>query len=164
MSLLKRMSCAVAVMQIASAASAQKQLPATPSEIVGGVKSCLSATTEKAVEADTLKADGWRSASIAARGKAVDSPLQFFGKGDLLLMTNKTGKDPVCVIMASVADAKALDGLSSFIMKELDVDGHTKPDEKNAIYFFPKGHIVQLARTGTLDRPSVRIIVGFMSQ
>lgn len=164
MSLIMKISCFGVLVQVAAVAVAQDRPPATTPEIVGGVKSCLSATTEKAVEADALKADGWRSASIVARGKAVDTPLQFFGKGNLLLITNKTGKTPACIITASVADAKTFDSLSSAVMSELDVDGHTKENESNTIYFFPKGHIVQLAKTGTLESPAVRISVGFMAQ
>lgn len=164
MSLMVKISCFGVLVQLAAVAVAQDRPPATTPEIVDGVKSCLSATTEKAVEADTLNADGWRSASIAARGKAVDTPLQFFSKGNLLLITNKTGKTPACIITASVADAKAFDSLSSAVMGELDIDGHTKENENNTIYFFPKGHIVQLARTGTIKSPAIRIAVGFMAQ
>ncbi len=126
------------------------------------MQSCLSATTEKAVEADKLKSDGWHAASVTANGKAVDTSLVFFGKGNLLLITDKTAKAPACTITAHIQGAEAFDGVTSAIMNTLNVDGRAKSADRDTIYFFPKGHIVQLVKTGTSESPAIRIAVGFM--
>lgn len=164
MSLLTKMSCAMMVVQIATVVNAQSRTPATPAEIVGGMKSCLSATTDKAVETNKLKADGWNAATVKAGGKDVDTSLTFFGKGNLLLMTDKTAKAPACFITASLPDAGTFDDVAYAVQDALGVSGKANEEEKGAIYFFPKGHLVQMTRTGKPDSPAVRIAVGFMAQ
>lgn len=164
MSLLNKMSCAMIVVQIASVANAQGRPPAAPAEIVAGMKSCLSATTDKAVETDKLRADGWNAVSVKAGGKDVDTSLVFFGRGNLLLMTDKTAKAPVCFITASLPDAGTFDDVAYAVQDALGVNGKANDGEKGAIYFFPKGHLVQMTRTGKPDSPAIRIAVGFMAQ
>lgn len=164
MSFLKTMSCAVVVVQVATVASAQGRSPAMPPEIVDGVKSCLSATTEKTVEADRLQADGWHPASVTYDGKPVDASLTFFSKGNLLLMTKKTAKYPACFITATLSNSGTFDDLAYALQAGLGVDGKANAGEKDSIYFFSKGHIVQMTRAGTPGKPAVRVVVGFMAQ
>ena len=135
--------------------------PATPQEIVAGSKSCIAATTAKSVDPAKLRADGWNTASVSNDGRAIETPMTFFGKGGLLLTFNKQRSAPFCFITAHLPAAANFDAVAFAMDGGLGIAGKAKPSEAGTIYWFPTSYIVQLTATGTLKEPAVRVAIGY---
>jgi hypothetical protein len=141
--------------------SAAATLPvASAQEIVAGAQSCLAATSATTVDEQKLKADGWHDATMSSSGKAVATPLTFYGKGGLLLSLDRKSGKGLCMISGRIKNADAFGIIGSAMDKALGTAGTGNPNAPNTAYWFPADHIVQLKLTGTSDAPAVRIAVG----
>ncbi|MGK2908710.1 MAG: hypothetical protein ACSLE1_02745 [Sphingobium sp.] len=76
---------------------------------------------------------------------------------------NSTRRDPtpICAIMAKVLDVPAVSQLVSALDRTLKTARKSADEKAIPAYWFPKGHIVELATTGTAKSPGIRIVVGY---
>ena len=146
---------------ITSAASAASLAPATTPEVVSGVQSCLAAIHSDGVDVEKLKQDGWNAMSASAGGKPVAAPVPLFFKGNLLLAHQGTAPTPICAIMAKVSDVPAISGIAKALDSVLKTGRKIENGKAIPAYWFPEGHVVQLATTGSERSPGVRIVVGY---
>ena len=144
-----------------SAAAASRGLPpAAPPEIVAGARSCLNATDAKQVDPAKLAADGWNRGSLAGQdGKAEATPLTFMAKGGLMLVLNAASDMPLCAITTRLPRGTGFGDVAAALEQALGVPGKARDGDAGIVYFFPEGHLVQLASTGSPGAPAVRLVV-----
>jgi len=145
----------------ASAASADTLPPAKTSEVVKGVESCLTAVDSHQVNVENLRKDGWSAVSASEAGKPVGLPIPLFSKGNLLLLHKSHAETPICAIMAKVPNVSAVGDIANAIDIALKTNRKIKDGKVIPAYWFPAEHIVELATTGSVDAPGVRIVVGY---
>ncbi|WP_231420697.1 hypothetical protein [Sphingomonas sp. Leaf205] len=145
----------------ASAASADTLPAAKAPEVVKGVQSCLTAVDSHQVNIENLKKDGWSAVSASKAGKPVGLPIPLFFKGNLLLLHKSDAETPICAVMAKVPNVSAVDDIANAIDIALKTDRKIKDGKAIPAYWFPAEHIVELATTGSVDVPGVRIVVGY---
>ena len=145
----------------ASAASADTLPAAKTQEVVKGVLSCLKAVDSHQVNVENLKKDGWSAVSASEAGKPVGLPIPLFSKGNLLLLHKSDAETPICAVMAKVPNVSAVGDITNAIDIALKIDRKIKDGKAIPAYWFPAEHIVELATTGSVDAPGVRIVVGY---
>lgn len=152
--------CLIASVFSGSAVAAPLSSAGTP-EIISGVESCLAVTSSTGVDAEKLRADGWAAMSASENGKPVPSPMPLFSKGNLLLIQQGGTPTPICAIMAKVPNVPAVRQIVVAMDSALKTARKGKDGKAIPAYWFPEGHIVELATTGTPEAPGVRIVVGY---
>jgi hypothetical protein len=152
--------CLIASVFSGSASAASLSSAGTP-EIISGVESCLAVTSSTGVDAAKLRADGWAAMSASENGKSVPTPMPLFSKGNLLLIQQGGTPTPICAIMAKVPDVPAVRQIVGAMENALKTARKGKDGKAIPAYWFPKGHIVELATTGTPEAPGIRIVVGY---
>lgn len=145
----------------ASAASADTLPAAKTPEVVKGVQSCLTAVDSHQVNVEILRKDGWGAMSASEAGKPVGLPIPLFSKGNLLLLHKSDAENPICAVMAKVPNVSAVGDIADAIDIALKTDRKIKGGKAIPAYWFPAEHIVELATTGSVDAPGVRIVVGY---
>jgi len=145
----------------ASAASADTLPAAKTPEVVKGVQSCLTAVDSHQVNVEILKKDGWGAVSASEAGKPVGLPIPLFSKGNLLLLHKSDAENPICAVMAKVPNVSAVGDIADAIDIALQPDRKIKGGKAIPANWFPAEHIVELATTGSVDAPGVRIVVGY---
>ena len=145
----------------ASAASADTLPAAKTPEVVKGVQSCLTAVDSHQVNIEILRKDGWGAVSASEAGKPVGLPIPLFSKGNLLLLHKSDAENPICAVMAKVPNVSAVGDIADAIDIALKTDRKIKGGKAIPAYWFPAEHIVELATTGSVDAPGVRIVVGY---
>jgi hypothetical protein len=145
----------------ASAALADTLPAAKTPEVVTGVQSCLTAVDSHQVNVEILKKDGWDAVSASEAGKPVGLPIPLFSKGNLLLLHKSDAENAICAIMAKVPSVSAVGDIANAIDIALKTDRKIKDGKAIPAYWFPAEHIVELATTGSVDAPGVRIVVGY---
>ena len=144
----------------AAPAAAPGLSPAAPPEIVAGARSCLDATDARQVDQAKLTANGWNRGSVTARdGKAEATPLTFMAKGGLVLILNAAADMPLCAITTRLAKGTRFGDVAAALEQALGVPGKPREGDPGIVYFFPEGHLVQLASTGSPRAPAVRVVV-----
>ena len=126
---------------------------------MGGARSCAAATTEAGVDAGKLEADGWHKAAISENGKPLAAPMTFYGKGNLLLMFDKSGAQPMCFVTARLSSRADFPKLQAAFASAY---GAPIKDNGKGDQFFkaPDHRMYDLASTGQQDEPAVRVVVG----
>lgn len=155
------LSACLFVSLMVSPASAASLSPSATPEIISGVQSCLAAVQSDGVDVEKLKQDGWSAVSASDGGKPVAVPVPMFSKGSLLLIHQATASTPICAIMTNVPDVPAISGIADELDSALNTDRKIENGKAIPAYWFPKGHVVQLATTGSEKAPGVRIVVGY---
>ncbi len=145
----------------ASAASADTLPAAKTPEVVNGVLSCLTAVDSHQVNVENLKKDGWSAVSASEAGKPVGLPIPLFSQENLLLLHKSGAETPICAIMAKVPNVSAVGDIANSIDIALKIDRKIEDGKAIPAYWFPAEHIVELATTGSVDAPGVRIVVGY---
>jgi hypothetical protein len=134
--------------------------PAQPAAIAASAASCAAALSPSGVDEPRLVADGWQEGSVNSGGKAVATPLRFFGRGNtvLLLMREEKPASPNCVIMArmkSVRDFPAiLQATGAALGGKLAGTGNG-----SAMWLLSGGKAAQIQATGSRSKPAVRVVV-----
>ena len=148
-----------ALLTLAVPAASQGLPPATPDEILAAARSCAAATSSAGLDLKKLEADGWGKASMSADGKPVATPLTFYNKGHLLLAYNSGSAKPFCIFTGRIESAAEFRNLQAAFASSFGAP--VKDDGKGEqLFLSPDRHIVDLASTGTADRPAVRVAVG----
>lgn len=145
----------------ASVASAGTLPAAKTPEVVKGVQSCLAAVDSHQVNVENLKKDGWSAVSASEAGRPVGLPIPLFSKGNLLLLHKSDAETPICAVMAKVPNVSAVRDIANSIDIALKIDRKIKDGKPIPAYWFPAEHVVELATTGSVDAPGVRIVVGY---
>ena len=155
---------ALMLLSVSAAASAQKPNP--PAAIVDAAADCWEAAGAKSIDLAKLAAKGWKPAEIKDKdGKALTTPLRFFGKTDssVMLMVLPGGDKPACSVtsrVSGVADYKPLmDGLQTRL-KQLEPGLKAGRAGTNGAAFLSGGKIALIEPTGTQTEPAARIVVG----
>jgi hypothetical protein len=144
-------------------AAAQGLPPAGTDQIMAEARSCAAATSSAGVGPCKLEADGWKAASLTDKGKPIVAPFSFSGTGKLLLMYNKQGSSPICIITARISSVSDFRKLQADFPAALGAP--VKDDGKGEQLFMAPDHrIVDLAATGKPDQPAVRVAVGSVFQ
>lgn len=147
--------------QIATGATGQSMKPAEPADIVAGVQSCMAATSEPAVDAAAIEADGWEALSLSADGKPHETSMAFYSRGKILLTFDREASVPLCIITAKLSGTDRYPQVFTAMNSALEVRGVTNPGETNTFYWLPKEHLIQLLATGSSKEPALRIAVGY---
>lgn len=98
-------------------------------------------------------------------GKALDAGFVLYGKGNLMLLSSPSepGKLQLCTLMARIASVKAFPAIQGAFASTY---GFPFKDDGKGEQFFqaPDHRFINLASTGSKDRPSVRVAIGYVSQ
>ena len=150
---------AMTALALESFAAARGLSPATDDELLAGARSCAAATNPTGVDVRSLEANGWDKATMSANGKAAATSLTFYGKGHLLLMFDANGKSPLCIVTGRISSIAEFPKLQTAFAAAYGPP--VKDDGKGEQLFIAPDHrVVELASTGSVDRPSVRVGVG----
>ena len=152
--------CSLAALMATPSSAASLGSSAVP-EVVKGVQSCLTATREDGVDIDSLQNDGWSKVTVSDGGRTVASPIPMLSKGSLILVHQASGPTPICTIMAKVPDVPAISGVATALDGALETGRKIENGKAIPAYWFPEGHVVQLASTGSEKAPGVRIVVAY---
>ena len=161
----KAASLALALLTL-SAAAASAQTPNPPAAIVEAVADCWEATGPAAIDTAKLTAKGWALGGLKDKdGKAVDTPLRFYGKKDstITVMVLPTGESPACSVssrVGAIADYKPLMDQLLNRLKLLEPALKTGRAGTNGAAFLGGGRIALIEPTGTQTEPAARIVVG----
>lgn len=98
--------------------------------------------------------------SASEAGKPVAPPIPLLAKGNLLLTYQSDPPTSICVIMARVPSVTAVSDIAYALDRAVKTSRKVKDGKAIPAYWFPIGHIVELATTGSVDAPGVRIVVG----
>jgi hypothetical protein len=149
----------LAIFAIAAPAVGQGLPPVANDELLAAVRSCAAATNPTGVDPRKLEADGWRKATMSANGKPVATPLTMYGKGHLLLMFDSAGASPLCIVTGRILSVAEFPKLQAAFAAAYGAP--IKDDGKGEQMFIAPDHrVVDLASTGSNDRPAVRVGIG----
>ena len=144
---------------LAAPLQGQGMTPAANEEFLTAARSCAAATSPTAVDPRKLEADGWKKATMSSNGKPVATPLTMYGKGHLLLMFDAAGTSPLCIVTGRLGSIGEFPKLQAAFAAAYGAP--IKDDGKGEQMFVAPDHrIVDLAATGSADRPAVRVGVG----
>ena len=139
---------------------------ASQGEIVAGARSCVASVGPAGLDQTRLVADGWSKGSIASKdGKPIDTSIILYGKGHLMLMSMQPqpGKPQLCTLLARIESVRAFAGIQTAFASTYGAP--FKDDGKGDQFSQAPDHrFINLASTGSNDRPSVRVAVGYLSQ
>jgi hypothetical protein len=156
---LFRVFAPFALVAVAGPATAQGIAPARTDEIIAGAQSCAAATAPTGIDEARLKSDGWGKGAVSANGKALPTSMAFYGNGPLVLMFNRNGAKPICIVTGRLPSAADFPKLQAAFASAYGAP--VKDDGKGAqIFITPDHRIMQLAFTGTEQMPAVRVGVG----
>ena len=157
----------LALMVVSVSAATSAQTPNPPAAIVEAASDCWEATGATSIDLAKLAAKGWKPAEIKDKdGKALKTPLRFFGKTDsgVMLMVLPGGDKPACSVTSRVggtSDYKPLmDGLQTRL-KQLEPGLKAGRAGTNGAAFLGGGRIALIEPTGTQTEPAARIVVGY---
>jgi hypothetical protein len=142
---------------------AQAQLREAPlPEIFESYNDCFAATESGQIDTSALTTLGWARASMTdGDGKQIDDGPIIFGHSErspIILLSALEG-DGVCVVNARIASFEVFTSFTDAFGGKLP-----EPNDEGAITYRAQGHIVQIAPTGSKDKPSLRLVVGTKSE
>lgn len=153
---LTSVMCAVSVAVAAPAAAQLREAPLP--QIFESYNDCFAATESGAIETSALESHGWARATMTdGEGNPIEGGPIIFGHSDrapILLLSGLEG-DGVCIVNARIESYAIFDQFKDAFGGKLP-----EPDADGAITYGAKGHIVQIAPTGSTEKPSLRLVVG----
>ena len=156
--MLKRVAASAALVALVVAPANAEMRVAELGEVYESYNDCFAVTESGALAPDALVAKGWQRASMSdSKGKAIgDGPI-IFGNPERapIIMLSALEGDGVCVVIARIKNSKAFDQFKSAWGDQLP-----KPDKNGQITFFAEGRAVQMAPTGSKQKPRLRLVVG----
>ena len=150
---------AILLLAAGTAATGQGLPPVSMDEIMSGTRSCMSATSSTSVDEQKLQADGWHHATVSSNGKPVGNGLSFYGRNGLLLFLDKSAPTPLCAFSARVATRADFLKLQAAMAAAYGGSVGTDPNGEY-VFMTADHHIIDLAPSGTNERPAVRMAVG----
>ncbi len=161
--MLKR-SFVIAGLTLAALVSpAQAQLREAPlPQIFQSYNDCFAATDSGQINTSALVSLGWARASMTdGDGKPIDGGPIIFSHSErspIILLSALEG-DGVCIVNARIESFEVFKSFTEAFGGNLP-----EPNEEGAITYRAQGHIVQIAPTGSKDKPSLRLVVGTKSE
>jgi hypothetical protein len=167
MAVLRKLLALLCFAAFANPASAQLT-PNSPDEIAAAAADCWSAVGPASVDEAKLKKLGWAAGSMrSSDGKATETPLRFFSKSgsSVLLMMMNSGKMSGCTILSRVARPEDIAATAKLLLSKLTAfDPSVKGVRQGqSIYYLAAPRVAELAPTGSMEKPSTRIVVGYTS-
>ncbi|MBI1401994.1 MAG: hypothetical protein GC147_02115 [Porphyrobacter sp.] len=139
------------------AAPAAAELRTAPLEdIFESYNDCFAATNGGALDPAELEKLGWSRATISSRGKPVEGGPVIFGHGErapIILLSGTEGAG-ICIVNARIKNFSVFTDFTSAFGGKLP-----KPDKDGEINFIAEGRPVQIAPTGSRDKPAMRLVV-----
>ncbi len=127
-------------------------------EIFESYNDCFAATETGAINTDALRDLGWVRATMTDDdGNSVDDGPIIFGhtqRTPLIMLSGLDGEG-VCMVSARIESFDVFEEFMAAFGGNLP-----DPDGDGAITYSAQGHIVQIAPTGSRDKPSLRLVVG----
>ncbi len=135
---------------------------ASQDEIVAGARSCVASVGPAGLDEAHRVAAGWSKGAMTSKdGKPVASDLIVYGKGNLMMLSTRAAG--LCTVTARIASVRAFPGIQSAMASAYGAP--FKDDGKGEQFFQAPDHrFIDLASTGSKDRPAVRVAVGYVSQ
>lgn len=130
--------------------------PSPLGDIYETFNDCLAVAQPTGLNVEKAKSLGWSKATMSTKdGKSVDGPLIYGNpkRKPIMLLTAEKGEG-LCIVMARLESAEAFPKFLEAWQPHLP-----KPDKDGTISFSDDGHIVQIRRTGTADRPALTMAV-----
>ncbi|HEY5712893.1 MAG TPA: hypothetical protein VIT38_13450 [Allosphingosinicella sp.] len=134
--------------------------PVAPAAIIDAAQSCGNAVTTERLDEQRLAADGWTLGSVTNNGRAADTPLRFFSRNSIMLVT--TPGEASCFVMARLESRQSFvavrDGMTAAFGRPFraDASGMTQ-------WILTESRAAQLDATGSREQPAVRISIIHMS-
>jgi hypothetical protein len=157
---LLKYTAAIFVSMLASAAAAQvsSMQPASTQEIATAVSACMAAVRPNSVDDAALIAAGWsRGVLKDAKGKTIPAPVNIYGrKGASLMLLTTQGKG-ACTTIARIERPELGRAVADAISAQ--VKSQPKRDKNKDLFWFAGKNAIQLAATGDVSKPAVRIVV-----
>jgi hypothetical protein len=119
---------------------------------------CFAATNTASLAPAELEKLGWQRASVeSSKGdKITDAPIIFAhaDRSPLILLSGLEGQG-ICVVTARIESYAVFDEFKAAFGDKLP-----RPDKKGNITYQAEGRIVQIAPTGSPEKPSLKLVVG----
>ncbi len=144
-------------------ACAHAQKVATASDIGVAIGACIAATGPAGVDEARLGEAGFARGEIEAKGKTIETGLGFFGKANsAAIIITMAEPNPVCTVTARIPSVERFPATVEGLSRALQ----SKPIQQNGNEFtWRRGRtLVQLAATGTREKPAIRTVVMAMRE
>ena len=156
--LLKGSALLIASLALLAVPAAAQLRPAPLEEIFESYNDCFAATNGGSLAPAELEKLGWTRATITGDdGEAVaDAPI-IFGHGErapIIMLSNLEGEG-ICLVNARIEGFEVFDEFKAAFGGKLP-----KPKKNGEITYQAEGRVVQIAPTGSSDKPSLRLVVG----
>src|SRR3954469_20684926 len=160
-----RAALPAALLALCAPALAQGGLPPVePETIAAAARSCADSLSEAGVDEKRLTNEGWQRASLSAKGKAVDSSLRIYARGNVvLLLTPDAVKGVVddCYLTARIGSretyARAMNATQAALAGKV-----IKTDNGSVSWILSGQKAARIDPTGSQDAPAVRISVVYV--
>ena len=153
----KRIAIALVVASL-PALPAQAQLrPATADHIGEAVGRCIAATSTAGLNLERLAEGGWQRAKTQSGEEKVDAPIPIYGKAGnrAVIIAAPTEAAPACIVTARIEHFDVVSATTQGMSRALKVS--PMKSEGNETYWRYGPLIIQLAATGTREKPGIRV-------
>lgn len=148
---------ALAAALVLAPAAAPARPAAAPADVVDAVRACVAATSPAGVDEARLTAAGFQPGAATAGGRAVETPLRFFGRpaGRALILVGpgRSGGDRLCTATAPVATGAGRNDVATALTRAY---GRPVETGRNVVWRTDR-HLIALDATGTDAQPAVRV-------
>ena len=155
---MRSLKLASLVGSLALATPAAAQMGPSPlDDIYESYNDCFKVAAKGGMKPEALGPLGWSRATISSKAKKDNGDgLIVYGHASrkALLMLSATKGEGLCIVLAGLETAGSFDEFTKAWGGQLP-----PPDAEGAINFSADGHVVQLRRTGSTQRPSLSIAV-----
>lgn len=132
--------------------------PASSEHIGAAIDACVGATSLEGVDSDKLVDAGWAAGAIEDKGKAVDSPLRIYATPDnyavIVVNIDAAKAEDACIVMAGIESFDRYSAIADGIGRDLQAKLIRRDGNE---FFWRHGPLmIQLAATGTREKPSIR--------
>lgn len=134
-------------------------------DIAQAVDACVEATQATGIDEARLAAKGWKSGQIQKDGKAIGTPLSFYGHADnrAIILGAKDGSPArLCAVIARIPALSAYSGVAQALTTHFGTAPIKQKD--NEFYWRRNGRIVALTPSGTPKEPGVRVGIMITAQ
>lgn len=156
--LLKQASAAFAIAVLVAAPAAAQLREAPLPQIFESYNDCFAATESGAIDVASLTSLGWARATMSdGDGNPIEGGPIIFGHAErspIIILSALEGNG-VCMVNARIESFDVMKQFTDAFGGRLPA-----PDDEGKITFRAQGHIVQIAPAGTMEKPSLRLVVG----
>ncbi len=154
---MRKASILLSALFALGAAPAAAEMRAAPvGEIFESYNDCFAATNGGTLDPTELEKLGWSRATISSDGKAVEDGPIIYGHGQRapIILLSGTGGAGICIVNARIKSFAVFEEFTAAFGGKLH-----KPNKDGEITFMAEGRPVQIAPTGSRDKPAMRLVV-----